>query len=1449
MSELTKPYKVTLWEDKNVYIVNGQKKYSLDVGDVIQNQFLEETCIATIGSNTMETPIKIFTPILIQELNGSKTFTFQIFSRYWEEESEDFKINPFINLLVNERKIKLFYDNKWYDFVIKQIQENSENYTFSYTCKDLFINELGKTGYEVELATELQNNMGTIKELSSYILEGTDWSEKDSDLLVQRDKESLYLYQLPTNISAVNMLNPSETILISSGKFIFIFYSCKANLEPNTQFLYVDATGATTYDEAKRVYKIDEDGFITNSNNWKLTSGTINYNNVTQISNYFGEKLIQKQKSKFIPQIGETCTIYAKNNQQYYCYTETEYASVAEIQDLLSNNSNFLTTNGWFVQDGESGSIALSTYTTGSTVYRTLSLNGSAICNSGIYDNRAILSPQGVTAGEQYIFAVKADNNARVTGANIIAKHKESSLNDKTLFTFSSSSNGTGILSGYKVFMGSCLISVSYQSLISDYQNIIFKMNLNGTINLIEAKVFKYRTDGSGNMLVPDLQNVENSVIKTKYNFFPVNTDFSNIYGKEDLVLTETRFDTSGYSLVMVSNYEKVTSISGSKSNRFNLIQNCCEAFECWANFTIDHDEKGKILYEYIPLTSSKEVIEGGRYYTRSSGSSSLTDDTIFTIVTNPQAENYSSYYKKVYHKYVTFKKYIGEENFVGFRYGINLKSIQRNIVSDQIASKVIVQPNANDFAPNGSCTIQQAILNPTGENALYNFQYFINHGLLDPSSLYDDLYGTNGGLGFFIKMREWNNQIAPEIEELAKIGNVINNLESKQIIYDTLLEEAQKLQANIIQEIEGAGYTSSGSVNDPQYIQALQQQKNSYASTIADYTSIATNNRSLLTIHRTRYNFLLNELKEISEKKNKLNSEFHKKYYRFIQEGTWTSNDYYDPELYYQAANMVLYTSSFPQVSYTINVIELSQLEGFEPYQFNIADKTYIEDVEFFGYDAQHRPYKEEIVISQIKSNLDDPSQNTITIQNYKTQFQDLFQRIAATSQALQYNEGVYNRAANAVNSNGTFDSVLLQNSLKENELIIKNAKNQSVSWDETGITISNFKNANEIVRLTSGGIVLSVDGGQSWTTGITGNGINADVITTGRLDTDRIRIFGNNMQTFEWNSKGISAFAWNENQGVSTNVDYSKFVRYDQYGLYGYMGDTAWEASNISDVLNNSIFSLTWKGLNFNLSGGQGGFSAVQNPQGNPVQNFWYERVGSNYFLSTDTSVQSGKIYYVSDNNVININNRFIVDGQGNVKATSGTFTGNVIATSGTISGLEIRGGTLGIGENPSAQTGYNFYVDASGNLFANSGVFNGNIYAPQVLDSSGNSLFSQYQSGYNVSKDLFGSLYSETPSGNQWISINAGGLRGGIFNPADFSRSDDYNFSYIQNFDLTEYLNIYCDNGIIITAFDGDLELISAAGSIIHRGKMVLDNLSYGSSLPSSSISVTGQIFFLI
>ena len=89
-----------------------------------------------------------------------------------------------------------------------------------------------------------------------------------------------------------------------------------------------------------------------------------------------------------------------------------------------------------------------------------------------------------------------------------------------------------------------------------------------------------------------------------------------------------------------------------------------------------------------------------------------------------------------------------------------------------------------------------------------------------------------------------------------------------------------------------------------------------------------------------------------------------------------------------------------------------------------------------------------------------------------------------------------------------------------------MENAKDQSVVIDDNGITTTNKANPSEVVRVTSGGIFLSKDGGLEWSTGITGAGINASFLTTGQINTDSVYIMNGAHPSFRWDAKGISAF-----------------------------------------------------------------------------------------------------------------------------------------------------------------------------------------------------------------------------------------------------------------------------------------------------------------------------------
>ena len=70
----------------------------------------------------------------------------------------------------------------------------------------------------------------------------------------------------------------------------------------------------------------------------------------------------------------------------------------------------------------------------------------------------------------------------------------------------------------------------------------------------------------------------------------------------------------------------------------------------------------------------------------------------------------------------------------------------------------------------------------------------------------------------------------------------------------------------------------------------------------------------------------------------------------------------------------------------------------------------------------------------------------------------------------------------------------------------------------DNTGITVTDNEDASKRVKVTSGGIFISADGGATWNNAIRGDGITADAVTTGRLNTENITIYGADSPSFTW-------------------------------------------------------------------------------------------------------------------------------------------------------------------------------------------------------------------------------------------------------------------------------------------------------------------------------------------
>ena len=747
---------------------------------------------------------------------------------------------------------------------------------------------------------------------------------------------------------------------------------------------------------------------------------------------------------------------------------------------------------------------------------------------------------------------------------------------------------------------------------------------------------------------------------------------------------------------------QKIRSVKGKESNYFKLLQDCCNTFDCWIDPIIEHEENGQIKYIEKPVYIQTNALDKEpQIYVGENSKNNKVDKYIHKIKVRygfgtqeakisfnnetgkfewcsdkeieveqqldldelnriyDISQNLTIQYIKVPDKKIRFKRYVGETNYNGFKYGVNLKHIKRTIDSNQISTRIIVKQNKNEYATDGFCSIARAHENPIKENFILDFSYYTAKGDLKNSDLIGDLYSSfNTKLNYYNKLARLNKDNEEVIDRIASLKVSLDNVKAKYetavLARDAAAEEAAKLAITITSNYDSYGQvvdipwtegksqeyitrkqTSSPAMTFDTVIQVPNSEPMAVTievpqtATAIDYPKYNDSLRTLMDqmdIYQKTYaendflieenlkpekerieneiNELLKQQRIIVEKKIELNKLFYHKYSRFIQEGSWIDEKYMDDNLYYLDALSVARTSSKPKITYDIGVVDLSAAVEFEEDKLvlenKIGDRTYVEDVEFFGYiDDEKTPYKEEVVVSEKIYYLEDPSQNQTKVKNYTTQFDDLFQRIAATSQTLQFNEGSFNRAAALIQADGTLDNDLLQKTIASGDFIISTSINENVTWDNTGITVTNSTDKANVLKIVSRGVLISNDGGNNYLTAITGDGINADLLTAGRIDTKMLLIGSSTNPNFFWDELGISAFSVDQNK----KIDYSSFVRLDQYGIYGIKGyenedktklsfNNSFAPKSVSEISRNpnAVFGLTWDGFFLNASNGTG-------------------------------------------------------------------------------------------------------------------------------------------------------------------------------------------------------------------------------------------------------------------
>lgn len=615
------------------------------------------------------------------------------------------------------------------------------------------------------------------------------------------------------------------------------------------------------------------------------------------------------------------------------------------------------------------------------------------------------------------------------------------------------------------------------------------------------------------------------------------------------------------YALFGLGAHDKRRTLVADRSNRFNLIQELSELFKVWPVFNI-YEENGKLKKEFY------------------------------------------------------FREACIKENFSGFHSGINLTNISRKTDSDDIVTKMYVEDQESDLSSDGFISIRKAPSNPWGENYLYNFQHYVNQRLLTDQVLVQDEQGDE-----LLKLMV-DHDLKTLYETIKPINENIFDLNDK-------LAELKVQKANKDAYIKGltiqlAGITErKASLEADNLSDSISQtdiDKNN--ETISRYIDEANkledpNNPMGLPQAKKDLDGIVSQVDELNDQinvlmygdgaskgKTQLIQEFERKYSQYIKEGVWSDSSYVEPDAYYLDAQKVLDTSSMPKATWSISVIDGSVVPELEDFTFEVGDKTFIVDNDFFGISKDDEKYVFDVLVSQISEGLDDPTKNKIEVRNYLTSFEDLFQRISAATQTLELNEQTYNKGA-YFTANGEVDQNIFQKTLLQNSFTLSTADDNSWNLDHTGLSLQSVINPAKKMRIVADGLFLSnsmnkTTGEPQWKTGITADGINASILTAGTINTAKIKIFADGQLNFLWNELGISAYDYSNDYNKDANGEYTSnhFVRFDKHGLYqvndtknrfGFTDITKKPWFNglgenaLKTIVNYSNFSLTRWGFNW--------------------------------------------------------------------------------------------------------------------------------------------------------------------------------------------------------------------------------------------------------------------------
>ena len=1119
---------------------------------------------------------------------------------------------------------------RWYDFVISSHKEkrSKKQLLYSYKCDSLFMNELSRNGYSLQFVADTDlmaaNGMGTAHDLARRVVNGTDWEYVKTEVFPDYKEEFN-----PAIGETVKIPVATDQIEFVEGLDRYAYCAeVVVNDTTNQNTIKGDITRQLREQNINTSIAESRYGFSNNKFYWKPDS------------NSEKDYVYNHQKTNIVVSSAEPVILNDNGRMYYYIDSEnTKPISVTTFNKSLNvwemvQGTTTLYKRGSIEKDDFEVCLGLIPYNGSAAVvykgYETNSINAGDLFAVKIATGYSNIDGNGLPSAISLNF-MEAGNETAIVTIPINELPRDNNAFNNT----------------YYVSVPKRITKPHFKIVVNSSNSVAIKAiyiyKLTGATKELDNTINSARSAAStqvnkitsllGTRLTGEY-NIEKNIIKNNDNTWsPIWLGFgqtaSEGYDKAAQVyLLEFKENGKNYDVYLPINEknaeikrlsstdnDKRRAISGEKSNRYSLLENIAKTFRCFTRFMVEHDAQGAIIpgtkrFTYVSelgkkqfhgfnygvnLESIERSIDSENLITKmhvESIENQYNDSNMVTIQDSQYNKlgltflyNFNYYIKMgLLNKEDFLKEYNALQDFVGTRVQINLAEAKTYSPMIRKRDNLENEKKMLELSQNSLTTLANE------ELSYIHWDNFVqNSGIHKNKAYFPEIDISTFGQDFYKQNN--NDTFSWKTSPNFKVRKYFYNIGTlaEYLAYNVEDGTPYKYGKNTTQDYPSGKNTWTGGLEKNQIQNSLEE--------VFNYQTQYKKNADRLAELAVEIPKVQTKIEEYENARNIRNNEiqsqiarFERKYSGFIIEGQWQGKDYVEADTFYLDATRAHAEACMPKVSYSIGAIDLSQIANpLDPedtdwgkdFIYDVGDTTYVKDEELFGTTEQLT------MVSSITSYIDSNKQDNLELRNYETRFEELFETIAASVTSVQLNENTWGKAANFM-ADETINENILQKSFAKNYNLVISSANNTVEQGPTGLTIRD-NDTGAILRAIGGGIFFSKDGGFTFKTGITPDGVSASLITAGRIDTSKIVIRNDDTPLFNLDSQGLTAYRTLDNGGGMT--------RFDQFGIYSTenkqsFGIDWWKAKTTENaeqyIIDNSIFSLTKLGLNFKYEKG---------------------------------------------------------------------------------------------------------------------------------------------------------------------------------------------------------------------------------------------------------------------